>query len=118
GPRRSARCAPSVNRWTAATASIPTRHGPLRVDLTGCSSGPSVAIVAVRRITLADGLLEALFHGEVAPGDALGRVAGDAVEDGADQLAGAEAHVLVGLVDQQLAHGELVRRDGGEPRGE
>ena len=39
---------------------------------------------------------------------------GHPVEEGAEQLAGPQPHVLEGLVDQQLVEGELVGRDVGE----
>ena len=44
-------------------------------------------------------------------------MAGDAVEEGAEHLGGAQAHVLVGLVDEELVEGELVGGDGGEAAG-
>ncbi len=45
-------------------------------------------------------------------------MAGDAVEDRAEQLRGAQPHVLEGLVDHQLLHHELVLGHGGHARRE
>src|SRR5437588_3362253 len=46
---------------------------------------------------------------------ALGGMPGGAVEQGSDQLGHAQAHLLVGLVDEQLHHVQLVGRQPGNP---
>src|SRR5437016_12213365 len=68
------------------------------------------AIVPDRVVALADRLPEA---GRAGPGDEvepLLRVARDAVEERAERAAGGEAHVLGGLVAEELQHDELARR--------
>src|SRR5205823_1119467 len=72
--------------------------------------GPAGLRVPDRRaaVALANGLLESDRLTALLEGEALGAVAGDAVEDGRDHLRRGESHVLVGLVDQELLHHQLV----------
>src|SRR5437773_2007442 len=68
------------------------------------------AVVAERVVALADRLPEA---GRAGAGDEVEpflRVARDAVEERAEHAAGAEAHILGGLVAEELQHDELARR--------
>jgi hypothetical protein len=45
-------------------------------------------------------------------------VSGDAVEDRGEDLGAVQAHVVVGLVDHELVHDELVSRHAGDPVSE
>src|SRR5712691_3035995 len=72
--------------------------------------GPAGLRVPDRRaaVALANGLLEPDRLTALLEGEALGAVARDAVEDGRDHLRRGEPHVVVGLVDHELLHHELV----------
>ncbi|MCP3913683.1 MAG: hypothetical protein GY713_22390, partial [Actinomycetia bacterium] len=62
--------------------------------------------------------MEALFLGEVLEPAALGRMTGDAVEQGGQDLGAGQAHVVVGLVDHHLLQHQLVSRHPGHPSGQ
>src|SRR5256885_14925121 len=67
-----------------------------------------------RLVAAPDGGLEPLLGGEALEVEALGRVTGDSVEDGAEDLGGVQPLCVHGLVHQQLHHGELVDRHAGD----
>ncbi len=62
--------------------------------------------------------LEAVALGIAAKPQALGRVAGDAVEQGREHLRLLEAHGLDGLVDDELLHHQLRGRHAGDAFGQ
>src|SRR5207247_2660377 len=65
-----------------------------------------------------DGRLEPLLGGELLEVEALGCVAGHAVEDGAEDLRGVEALCVHGLIHEQLHHRELVHGRERDPLNE
>src|SRR5947209_8815606 len=60
-----------------------------------------------------DGGVEAVLLGVVLEPAPFRRVAGDAVEQGGEQLCALQAHVVVRLVDHELLHDELVDGHAG-----
>src|SRR5882757_10815479 len=70
-----------------------------------------LAVVAERPVTLADRGADAVVRGGLDEVVRLGRVAHQAVQDRAERLGRGDAHVLEGLVDDELLRGELRGRN-------
>src|SRR5262245_58801674 len=66
----------------------------------------SLAVIAKRAIPLGNGSMDAGVARPADEGAAFGRVAHDPIEDRSQRLGALQAHVVVGLIDDQLHRGE------------
>src|SRR6476659_10396321 len=93
------------------TIAIERRRGaPLLLD-----TEASQPVVAEGLVAFAHGLLEAALGGAADEVVALLGMAGDAVEEGAEQLRLVQALRVERLVDEHLHHHQLVDRQAGDP---
>jgi hypothetical protein len=101
-PEAGGRIASLLSALDPRGARSPERHAPLAAS--------AAAVVLERIVALADGLAEADVLRAADEVEALLGVARDAIEQRAERAARLQAHVLGGLVAQQLHHHELADR--------
>src|SRR3954454_6575292 len=108
--RRPLACTARWPAWLPYVALMPaTRRSEMSSVIGLAAFGDPLA-----GVTPLDGRMEALLLGVVLEPASFRRVPGDAVEQGGEQLGALQAHVVVGLVDHQLLHHQLIDRNTGD----